>query len=78
MDISKTEQVYKFISDFLETNSYSPNITEIAQGCFINTSTVTRCLDYLEIQGHITRIPGRARTIRLLKPITDISSQDEN
>lgn len=71
MDPGVVENVYKFISDFIGQNGFSPSIREIAKGCYISTTYVLRCLDLLESQGRLTREPGKARSIRLLDPNND-------
>lgn len=44
----------------------SPSIREIASECFVSVGTVIRHLDYLEYAQLISRIPGQARSIRLV------------
>ncbi|MCU0499225.1 MAG: hypothetical protein MUF87_17870 [Anaerolineae bacterium] len=59
------ESVYAFLKRFIDEHGYAPNLREIARGCYMSTSTVTRSLDCLEAQGRISREIGRARSIRL-------------
>lgn len=61
-----TQSVLQFIEDYIEEHRYSPSIREIGDQCLIGRTTVTRYLDRLEIQGHITRDLGVARSITLL------------
>lgn len=62
----KVEEVYAFIEDYMEQNSLPPSIREIAQGCYLNVSTVSRYLGILEAQGRLQRIPGKARGLKLM------------
>ncbi len=66
MTHSVTDAVYGFIKAYIQEHAYPPTVREIAQGCFISTSAVTRHLDRLEQKGKIYREPARARGIRLL------------
>lgn len=68
MDDDVVESVYEFIGTFIEQNGFSPSIREIAEGCYISTAYVLRCLDLLGSQGRVMRDPGKARSIRLLDP----------
>ncbi len=67
MTQSVTDVVYDFIKDYIQEHAYPPTLREIARGCYISTSGVTRHLDRLEQKGKIYREPGRARGIRLLE-----------
>lgn len=61
------DRVYTFICEFISDNEgLSPTLREIADGCFITRSNVTRYLDKLEGQGRIRREPGLPRSIRLV------------
>lgn len=66
MTNANTEQVYKFLHNYISRNEMSPSIREIANGCYINVGTVMRHLDKLEGQGRIMRDLGKARSIRLV------------
>lgn len=66
MSDTMTETVYTFICGYLEENEMAPTIREIADACYINVATVIRYLDKLEYQQRLTRVPGRARSIRRL------------
>lgn len=66
MKYSVTDAVYTFIKTYIHEHAYPPTLREIAGGCYISTSAVTRHLDRLEQKGKIYREPGRARGIRLL------------
>jgi SOS-response transcriptional repressor LexA len=61
----RVDCVYDFIRQYLSNYSFAPSIREIAEGCYISSSYVLRCLDVLEAQERLTREPGKARSIRL-------------
>lgn len=60
------EQVYNFICAFIEEHTYPPTLQEIANGCYMSRTNVTRYVDRLEGMGRIARDPKRARGITLL------------
>ena len=62
------EQVYDFVSSYICEHASSPSLREIADACYLGTSTTYRFLDKLEAQGRIFREPGKSRNIRLPKP----------
>jgi hypothetical protein len=62
------EAVYNFIFEYIQQNSSSPTLREIAAGCYLGISTTYRFLDKLEAQGRIQRELGKSRNIRLPKP----------
>ncbi len=64
-DTATINQVYDFVRAYIQTRGYSPSLREIAAGCHMGRSTVTRYLDRLEVQGRIVREIGTARSIRL-------------
>src|SRR5215831_896109 len=70
MAITKRQrQVYDFISDFVQRNSYSPSFEEIAQGLQLNSlATVHKHITNLERKGLLTRDYNRSRSIDLLPP----------
>ncbi len=63
---SVTDAVYDFIKTYIQEHAYPPTLREIARGCYLSTSAVTRHLNRLEQRGKIYREPARARGIRLL------------
>jgi repressor LexA len=65
MAYESTEKVYQFLKNYIEERNYPPTVREIADGCALARSSVTRHLDRLEMQGRIERLPGKARGIRL-------------
>jgi SOS-response transcriptional repressor LexA len=62
-----TQIVFRFIKKYTELHTHPPTIREIAEGCFLSTSAVTRHLDRLEGEKKLTREPGKSRAITLLK-----------
>ena len=60
------EQVYTFIKNYIREHAYSPSLKEIADGCFMSRTNVTRYVDRLEGMGRIARDPKLARSIILL------------
>lgn len=60
-----TQSVYKFIKEYVKIHTHPPTLREIAEGCYLSPSAVTRHLDRLEGEGKLIREPGRARGITL-------------
>lgn len=58
--------VYKYLVDFITSNSYSPSMREIADGIGVSTQTVHSHLNMLENLGKIHMQSGKARTISLV------------
>ncbi len=70
MAITKRQrQVYDFISDFVQKNSYSPSFEEIGEGLGLSSlATVHKHISNLEKKGLLTRDYNRSRSIDLLPP----------
>jgi MarR-like DNA-binding transcriptional regulator SgrR of sgrS sRNA len=67
MDQQETvEQVYAFIKDYIREHTYPPTLKEIAAGCFMSRTHVTRYVDWLQALGRIARDSKLARGITLL------------
>jgi repressor LexA len=62
-----TGKVYLFIKDYIKKHTYPPTLREIGEGCFLGTTSVTRHLHKLELEGRIIREEGRSRGITLLE-----------
>jgi SOS-response transcriptional repressor LexA len=60
-----TIQVYTFIQGYVDENGFAPSQREMAKGCYLSHSGVTRHLDRLEAWGCIHRKSGQARGISL-------------
>jgi SOS-response transcriptional repressor LexA len=72
MHTDTVDAVYDFIRQFIDQKHYSPNYREIAIGCHIGRTSVSRYLDRLQIQGRIEYEPGKARSIRIVAvPLED-------
>ncbi len=67
MDRSITDSIYQFIRTFQSEHGYPPTLREISKACYTSHGNVVRHLDKLEAQGLVSREPGRARSIRLLR-----------
>ncbi|HEX2621616.1 MAG TPA: winged helix-turn-helix transcriptional regulator [Phototrophicaceae bacterium] len=65
------EEVYRFISSYIQEHGYSPSLRDIAKGCYLGRSTVIRHLDKLEAADLITRDPNVARSITLIKHLPE-------
>lgn len=59
--------VYRFIETYMQANGFAPSVRNIADGCYMSRGNVIRYLDKLEAWGYITREPGQARSIALVK-----------
>jgi SOS-response transcriptional repressor LexA len=55
-----------FIADFIGTKGYSPSFIEMRDGmCLASTGAVASLIGGLEERGHLSRLPGRHRSIAL-------------
>lgn len=64
----KRFETLSVIRDFFRKNGYSPTVQEIRKGCHSNSmATIQYHLAALEREGHIQRIPGISRNIRLVE-----------
>lgn len=71
MTLPMTEQVFLFICQYDTEHSYPPSVRDIAKACFLSPSSVLQHLYKLEVQGKISREPGRARGITILRPLSN-------
>ena len=64
----KQKAAYDYIKRFIESNGFSPSLTEIANHLAI-APTVARTVyvDVLVRKGYLSRVQGKGRTMRLLK-----------
>ena len=60
------QNLYEFISQYIEGNGFAPSLREISAGCYLGRSTVLRYLTILEARGRILRQDGKARSIRIV------------
>lgn len=70
-----TKKVYAFVWSYHQEHGFSPTQEEIAEGCNMARSGVSRHLDKLARWGWLTREDGKARATRPLKPIDEIDPQ---
>src|SRR6266542_3428214 len=70
MAITKRQrEVYDFISDFVQSNQYSPSFEEIGEGLGLSSlATVHKHISNLEKKGLLSRDYNRSRSIDLLPP----------
>lgn len=65
----RQREVYDFISQFVDTNGYSPSFEEIAEGVGLSSlATVHKHISNLESKGLLKRDYNRSRSIDLVKP----------
>ena len=62
------DEIVAFIRVYFLKYGFAPSLREIGEHCHIGRTTVSRYLDKLVIQGRITRMSGRARSIHLVGP----------
>lgn len=70
-----TTSVYMFLWNYHEQHGFIPTQREISDACYLAQSSVSRHLDKLAKWGWISREDGKARGLRLLKPIEEIQRQ---
>ena len=64
----KQAQVLEFVSNYLAFNNYAPSVREIQKGVgHSSTSSVWQLLRELQDRSVIRRIPGKHRSIEILK-----------
>ena len=61
--------VVSFIQDYTARTGFSPSLREIADGCGLSLNAVFRYVERLNDQGRVTRIPGQARSLRVVGPV---------
>ena len=64
---SNVEQIFAYICQFNDEHGYPSSVREIVAGCYIGRSSVHQYLYRLEAKGWISREPGRARGITILR-----------
>lgn len=70
-----TTAVYIFLWNYDQEHGFPPTQREISEACFLAQSSVSRHLDKLAKWGWISREDGKARGLRLLKPLDAIEKQ---
>ena len=61
-------QVLVALGAYINLHGYSPTVRELATACGINSTTCYGHLARLIADGKVTEEPGRARTLRVVKP----------
>ena len=67
LDPHMLDKVWHFICDFNHQFGYPPNLRQIAEMVFMSRANLYRYLDHLEAEGRLTREPGVARGITILR-----------
>ena len=63
----KQKQIVDFISDFLESNNYSPSYREIMIGIGLSSvSAVAEHVENLVSKGVLKKVPGTARSLEVV------------
>ena len=66
--IKLREQIYQYISNYINDMGYSPTVREIGKAVGLkSSSSVYSHLTQLEIEGRIETKPNSPRTIRIIK-----------
>lgn len=60
------DQVYDFICRYCTQYGISPTQQEIAAGCYLSRTTLSRYLLTLELRGRIERQENKPRSIRIM------------
>jgi SOS-response transcriptional repressor LexA len=62
-----SELVFNYVCNYIAEHGFAPSTRNIAKACQLSTSTVLYNLDKLEAWGWVTRKPGVARSLRVLR-----------
>lgn len=62
----RQQQVKTYIGDFISKNGYSPSYADIAKKLKVHVSAVSYHLLTLEKKGHVSRVAGVSRSIRVV------------
>lgn len=77
-NMAVTRQLFCFIRRYTTENGLPPTQREMADGCFIAISSVSRHLDRLHMLGYIERLPGTMRGIVVTNPTAFTCEQEED
>lgn len=61
----RQQEIYDFIADFIDSNSYGPSIREIADAFMFVTSTAFKHVETLINKGYLNHKAGGVRTLSL-------------
>lgn len=64
---SHNDRILRFISEEDASGRLPPTQREIANALYLSRSTVQRCLTDLENMGCIATIPGKARSLTIIR-----------
>ena len=65
---NKQYGIYDYIKKYIEQNKYSPSYEEIKKAIQLSSKSGVYCyIKALEERGWLTRIHGKARSIKLIK-----------
>lgn len=67
IDDTLSEEVFAYICAYNQQHGYPPSVRNIAASCYMARSSAHQQLYRLEAKGWITREPGRARGITILR-----------
>jgi SOS-response transcriptional repressor LexA len=70
-----TQAIYRFMLDYVQEHGFVPTQQEIAAGCFLAQSSVSRHLDKLALWGWLEREDGKARGLHLLKSREEVEAE---
>ncbi|HPY03801.1 MAG TPA: hypothetical protein PL161_11325 [Spirochaetota bacterium] len=60
-------KIIDYVDAFISKNQCSPTIREIADGVSSNHNTINFQVKTLTVKGYLSYIPGKQRTIRVVK-----------
>lgn len=70
MTTDRDLDVLDFIADFIVEKGYAPTVREIGEGLGMSSpGTVHAHIVALEQAGHLTRVPGSPRTMKVVSPV---------
>ncbi|HEV7702461.1 MAG TPA: DNA methyltransferase [Candidatus Paceibacterota bacterium] len=73
----KQAQLFDYLDKFQQKNSYSPALSDIAGHFNVSIPTAHQHVDYLERKGYLVKEKGVKHSIRLLKSMKDLMSQQD-
>lgn len=68
-------RLFVYLENFIQQFGFSPTIAEMATAMGKPRGSIQNSLNWLERQGYIARLPGKARAIQILKPSLKPSQQ---
>lgn len=78
MRLRTRQRILLFIQGYIAANGFPPSLMDIGTAVGLKSrSAIYKQCARLEERGYITMAPGKARTIRLLKPIATVYERGE-